>query len=45
MYIEADNEETARELALERMNADPYYHTRNRTWVDTKITDAYEELD
>lgn len=43
MYIEADDLESAKRLAEERMNADPYYHTRNRAWVETKVTDAWEE--
>mgnify|MGYP003433723299 FL=1 len=43
MCIEADDLESAKKLAEERMNADPYYHTRNRAWVDTKVTDAWEE--
>lgn len=43
MCIEADDLESAKKLAEERMNAEPYYHTRNRTWVDTKVTDAWEE--
>lgn len=45
MYIVADNEESAREMALEKMNADPRFHTRLGAWVDTKITDAWEEED
>lgn len=43
MYIEADDLESAKRLAKGRMNADPYYHTRNRVWVETEVTDAYEE--
>ena len=43
MYVEARDIESAKKLAEERMNADPYYHTRNRAWVDTKVTDAWEE--
>lgn len=45
MYIVADNEESAREMALEKMNADPRYHTRLGAWVSTEITDAWEEED
>ena len=43
MYVEARDIESAKKLAEERMNADPYFHTRNRTWVETKVTDAWIE--
>lgn len=43
MYVEARDIESAKKLAEERMNADPYYHTRNRTWVATEVIDAYDD--
>lgn len=43
MWVDADTEEQAREMALAMMEKDPYYHTRNRCHLDTKITDIYED--
>lgn len=43
MYIEADNEETAKKIALAKMKQDPRYHTRWGAHVNTEITDVFEE--
>jgi hypothetical protein len=43
MYIKADNEETAKKIAMSRMNQDPRYHTRWGAHVNTEITDVFEE--
>lgn len=43
MYIEAENEESARETAIEMMDKDPRYHTRWGAHVSTEVTDIFEE--
>lgn len=43
MYITAENEETAKQMAIEKMEKDPRYHTRWGAYVDTEVTDIYEE--
>lgn len=48
MYIEeteAKNFESARALAIERMNQDPRYHTRMGAHVSTDITDSWTKED
>jgi hypothetical protein len=43
MYITAENEETAKQIAIEKMEKDPRYHTRFGAYVNTEVTDVYEE--
>lgn len=43
MYIEANDLETAKKIAVEQMWNDPRYHTRNGAMVDAVITDAWED--
>lgn len=41
MYIFAENEESARAQAIEKMDSDPRYHTRMGAHVSTEVTDAW----
>lgn len=43
MYIEADDLESARAMAVDKMCANPHYHTRMGAHVSTKVTDAWIE--
>ena len=43
MYITAENEETAKQMAIEKMEKDPRYHTRLGAYVSTEVTDIFEE--
>ena len=43
MYVYADNEESAKAQAINLMNNDPYYHSRNGCWVSTEPTDCWIE--
>lgn len=43
MYIEANDLETAKKIAVEKMWQDPRYHTRNGAMVSVVITDAFED--
>lgn len=42
-FIEANNEEEAKKIALEMIEKDPYYHIRQGAYVDSVITDIIEE--
>ena len=43
MYITAENEETAKQMAIEKMEKDPRYHTRFGAYVSTEVTDIFED--
>ena len=43
MYITAENEETAKQMAIEKMEKDPHYYTRFGAYVSTEVTDIFEE--
>jgi hypothetical protein len=43
MWVDADTEEQARKIALEKMAEEPRYHTRNGCHIDTTITDIFED--
>jgi hypothetical protein len=43
MYVEAESEEQAKRKAVNDMEKDPRYHTRWGAYVDTEVTDIYEE--
>lgn len=43
MYVEANDLETAKKIAIEKMCQDPRYHTRNGAVVSVVITDAFED--
>ena len=43
MYVEAESEEQAKRKAVSDMEKDPRYHTRWGAYVDTAVTDIYEE--
>lgn len=43
MYIEANDLETAKKIAVKKMWQDPRYHTRNGAVVSVVITDAFED--
>lgn len=45
IYVEAENEQEAREIALKSAERAPWYHVSNGAFVEAEITDAYEELD
>jgi hypothetical protein len=45
MRVEAENEEQAKEKAIREMEKDPRYHTRFGAYVDTEVTDIYEEVE
>ena len=43
LYVYAKDEEQAKNIALAQMNSNPRYHTRFGAWVNTEVTDSYEE--
>lgn len=43
MYVTAKDEEQAKSIALAQMNSDPRYNTRFGAWVNTEVTDCYED--
>ena len=43
MYVEAESEEQAKRKAVSDMEKDPRSHTRWGAYVDTEVTDIYEE--
>ena len=43
MYVEAESEEQAKRKAVSDMEKDPRYHTRWGAYVDTEVTDIYED--
>ena len=43
MYVYAEDEESARSIAINKINDDPHYNTRNGCWVSTEVTDIFEE--
>jgi hypothetical protein len=43
MYVEAVSKEQAKRKAVSDMEKDPRYHTRWGAYVDTAVTDIYEE--
>lgn len=44
-HIDAENEETARKIAIQQMEREPRFHTRNGALVDVAITDCFEDND
>ena len=45
IYVYAKDEESAKSIALNQMNNDPYYNTRMRAWVGTEVIDVFEEVE
>lgn len=45
MYVYAEDEESARAQALLMMEQDPRYHTRFGAYIDTNVTDVWEETE
>ena len=45
LWVDAENEEDAKKVALDMMSRDPYYHTRNRCFLEAKIIDTFSEQD
>ena len=44
-YVDANNEEQAKELALSKIEADTLYHIRTGHYVDSQVTDVIEQED
>lgn len=44
-YVDANNEEQAKELALSKIEADTLYHIRTGCYVDSQVTDVIEQED
>lgn len=43
MYVDAHNEEQAKELALSKIKSDVLYHVRRGCYVDSQVTDVIEQ--
>ena len=40
-WIDADSEEDARKIALERIAKDPYHYARRGAFLDANVTDCF----
>ena len=45
IYVDAENEQQAREIVEEKMKYPHYYYTKADAYVEHKITDVNEEED
>jgi hypothetical protein len=45
IYVDAKDEEQAKELALSKIKSDAQYHVRTGYYVDSQITDVIEQED
>lgn len=43
IYVDANNEEQAKELALSKIETDTLYHIRTGCYVDSQVTDIIEQ--
>ena len=44
-WVDAESEEDAKRIALERVAKDPYYHARLGAFIDAKVTDCFIDED
>lgn len=40
-WVDAESEEDAKRIALERVAKDPYYHASRGCFLDAKVTDCF----
>ena len=45
IYVDAKDEEQAKELALSKIKSDACYHVRTGYYVDSQVTDVIEQED
>lgn len=45
IYVDANNEEQAKELALSKIKTDTLYHIRTGRYIDSQVTDIIEQED
>ena len=44
-WVDAESEEDAKRIALERIAKDPYYHASRGCFLDAKVTDCFIDED
>ena len=40
-WVDAESEEEAKRIAIERVTKDPYYHARRGCFLDARVTDCF----